>query len=207
MAPAIIRKRNYPKRPPPCSCPSCVQSTKRPNAFAMPRRPALDRRTLVGEAAALADERGLDFVTLANLAERLNVRAPSLYNHVASAEELQNQLTLFALQALHDDIARAAIGTNGADGVLAIANAHRTFAEDRPGMYEATLRVPRPDDVALQQISGDVLDIVRAILVPFELSEDMQIHAIRGFRSIVYGFVSLETRHGFGLPQSIDGSF
>ncbi len=162
---------------------------------------------LVGEAAALADERGLGFVTLANLAERLNVRAPSLYNHIASAEQLQNQLTLFALQALRDDIARAAIGKNGADGLLAIANAYRTFSKDHPGMYGATLRAPGPDGVALQQIAGDVLDIVRAILVPFGLSEDMTIHAIRGFRSIVHGFVSLEADHGFGLPQSIDESF
>ncbi len=130
-----------------------------------------------------------------------------LYNHIASAEQLQNQLTLFALQALRDDIARAAIGKNGADGVLAIANAYRTSAKDHPGMYGATLRAPRPDDIALQQIAGDVLDIVRAILVTFNLSEDMTIHAIRGFRSIVHGFVSLEAGHGFGLPQSIYESF
>lgn len=161
---------------------------------------------LVGEAAALADERGLDFVTLANLAERLNVRAPSLYNHIASAEQLQNQLAVFALQALRDDIARAAIGKNGVYGVFAIANAYRAFAKDHPGMYGATLRAPRPDDVALQ-IAGDVLDIFRAILAPLDLSEDILIHAIRGLRSIVHGFVSLEAQHAFGLPQSIDESF
>jgi len=173
----------------------------------VPRRPGLDRRALVGEAAALADERGLDFVTLANLAERLNVRAPSLYNHIASAEQLQNQLTLHALQALRDDLARAAIGKNGSDGVLAFANAYRTFAKDHPGMYGATLRAPRWDDVEQRQIAGDVLTIVRAILVPFRLSEDMTIHAIRGVRSIVHGFVSLEAGQGFGLTQSIDESF
>jgi AcrR family transcriptional regulator len=173
----------------------------------MPRKRGLDRSVLVGEAAALADERGLDFVTLANLAERLNVRAPSLYNHIASAEHLQNQLTLFALRALRDELARAAIGRNGADGVLAIAQAYRTFAKEHPGMYGATLRAPRPDDPALQQIAGEVLDIVRAILTPFHLSEDMTIHAIRGFRSVVHGFVSLEAGGAFGLAQSIDESF
>ncbi len=173
----------------------------------MPRRPGLDRGVLVGEAAALADERGLGFVTFANLAERLNVRAPSLYNHIASAEHLQHQLTLFALRALRDDIGRAAIGKNGADGVLAIAHAYRTFAREHPGMYDATLRAPRPDDTALQQIATDVLSIVRAILVPFGLSEDMTIHAIRGFRAIVHGFVSLESSNGFGLPQRSDESF
>jgi AcrR family transcriptional regulator len=162
---------------------------------------------LVGEAAALADERGLDFVTLANLAQRLNVRAPSLYNHIESAEELQNRLTLFALRALRDDIARAAIGKNGAAGIMAIANAYRAFAKDHPGMYSATVRAPRPNDVAPHEIAGEILDIVRAILAPFDLDEDTAIHAIRGFRSIVHGFVSLEAGHAFGLSQSIDESF
>jgi AcrR family transcriptional regulator len=162
---------------------------------------------LVGEAAALADERGLDFVTLANLAQRLNVRAPSLYNHIESAEELQNRLTLFALRALRDDIARAAIGKNGAAGIMAIANAYRAFAKDHPGMYSATVRAPRPNDVAPHEIAGEILDIVRAILGPFDLDEDTAIHAIRGFRSIVHGFVSLEAGHAFGLSQSIDESF
>ena len=173
----------------------------------MPRRPGLDRRVLVGEAAALAAERGLDSVTLANLAERLHVRAPSLYNHIDGADELQNQLSLFALEALRNEIARAAIGHNGAAGLIAIANAYRMFAKQHPGMYGATLRASRPDDAAMQQVVGDMLDILRAVLAPFDLDEDLSIHAMRGFRSLVHGFVSLEAVNGFGLTQSIDESF
>jgi AcrR family transcriptional regulator len=173
----------------------------------MPRRPGLDRRTLVGEAAALADERGLDFVTLSNLAERLNVRTPSLYNHIESADELQHQLCLFALQALGNEVARAAIGLNGAAGVIAVAHAYRTFAKRHPGLYCATLRASRPDDAAAQSISGQMLDVMRAVLEPFNLDEDRSIHAMRGFRSLVHGFVSLESVNGFGLKQNIDESF
>lgn len=173
----------------------------------MPRRPGLDQRSLVGEAAALADERGLDSVTLSNLAARLNVRAPSLYNHIESADELQRQLSLFSLRALGDQIGRAAIGLNGSSGLIAIANAYRTFAKEHPGMYSATLRAIRPDDAAGQEISSHILDVLRAILAPFDLDEDRSIHAMRGFRSLVHGFVSLEAANGFGLKQDIDESF
>jgi AcrR family transcriptional regulator len=173
----------------------------------MPRRPGLDRRVLVSEAAALADAHGLEFVTLANLAERLNIRVPSLYNHIESADELQHQLSLFALQGLGDDIARAAIGKNGAAGLLAIANAYRAFAKQHPGMYLATLRAPRPTDEAMLTITTAGLDVIRAVMVPFNLDGDPLIHAIRGFRSIVHGFVSLEAAGGFGFKQSTDASF
>jgi AcrR family transcriptional regulator len=173
----------------------------------MPRRPGLDQRVLVGEAAALADERGFDFVTLANLAERLNVRAPSLYNHIASADELLHQLALFAMKALAAEISRAAIGKNGKAGLLAVANGYRAFAKQHPGMYGATLRAPRPTDTAMLAVSEGMLDVLRAVLAPFDLDEDHVVHAVRAFRSVVHGFVSLESAQGFGLPQSTDESF
>jgi AcrR family transcriptional regulator len=154
-----------------------------------------------------ADERGLDFVTLSNLAERLDIRAPSLYNHIESADQLQHELSLFALQALGDQISRAAIGKNGAAGLLAIANAYRSFAKQHPGMYSATLRATRTDDATAQRVTGDLLDVLRAVLAPFDLDEDHSIHAMRGFRSLVHGFVSLEAVNGFGLMQNIDESF
>jgi hypothetical protein len=51
------------------------------------------------------------------------------------------------------------------------------------------------------------VDVVRAILVPYKLSDEDAIHAIRGLRSIVQGFVSLEVTGGFGLPVDLDASF
>jgi hypothetical protein len=52
-----------------------------------------------------------------------------------------------------------------------------------------------------------MLDVLRAILAPFDLDEDRAIHAMRGFRSLVHGFVSLEAVNGFGLKQDVDESF
>ena len=51
----------------------------------MPRA-GLNTDRVVAAAAELADEVGLDQLTLAALAARLGVRQPSLYKHVASIE-------------------------------------------------------------------------------------------------------------------------
>jgi hypothetical protein len=56
-------------------------------------------------------------------------------------------------------------------------------------------------------VSGEMLDVLRAVLAPFDLDEDRSIHAIRGFRSFVHGFVSLEAAQGFAMEQSTDESF
>ena len=48
----------------------------------MSPRAGLDTRMIVIRAAEIADEQGIEEVTLAALAAKLGVRSPSLYNHV-----------------------------------------------------------------------------------------------------------------------------
>ncbi|HEY1427934.1 MAG TPA: WHG domain-containing protein, partial [Candidatus Tumulicola sp.] len=165
----------------------------------MARRPGLDRRAVIEEAAALADELGLEKVSFANLAERLNVRPPSLYNHVAGIQELHEQLALFGMRALHAEISRAAIGRNGADGILAVADVYRHFAKVHPGLYRALQAAPGPKDVDLLAAASELLHVMRAVMVPLQLDDDEVVHAIRALRSLMHGFVSLELAHAFGL--------
>jgi AcrR family transcriptional regulator len=173
----------------------------------MPRRRGLDRSVVIEEAAALADEFGLESVTFAHLAERLNIRAPSLYNHIAGTDELRAQLAMLGVRALQAELARAAIGRNGVDGIFAVADAYRRFAKSRPGLYRATLSAPKPTDVELIAVASEFLAVMDAVMVPLHLHGNDVIHAMRALRSLVHGFVSLEAVHGFGLPQEIDESF
>lgn len=52
------------------------------------KRPALDREQIVRAALELLDEVGLDELTMRRVAERLDVKAASLYRHVKDKEEL-----------------------------------------------------------------------------------------------------------------------
>lgn len=53
-----------------------------------PGRRALNRAQVLEAAVALADERGIDQLSMRKLAQGLGVEAMSLYNHVASKEDL-----------------------------------------------------------------------------------------------------------------------
>lgn len=56
---------------------------------------------VIETAARLANERGdVSQITLTNLAAELNIRVPSLYNHVKGLEGLQRDLTVWGLQQL-----------------------------------------------------------------------------------------------------------
>ena len=77
----------------------------------MSPRAGLSREAVVQAAAALADEEGLEEVTLAELASRLGVRTPSLYNHVAGLEGLRRELALLGTRELGRRLGRAANAT------------------------------------------------------------------------------------------------
>jgi len=55
-------------------------------------RAGLSTADVVAAGAALADEAGIGAVTLALLAERLGVKPPALYKHVASLADLQHRV-------------------------------------------------------------------------------------------------------------------
>lgn len=173
----------------------------------MPRA-GIDRATVVAAAAEIADADGLEAATFARLAARFGMRPPSLYNHVAGSEGLRRELALLGLRELIADMTRATIGRAGGAAVLALAEAYRAFARRRPGLYAAALlHPPQVGDTEMEALSATMLDIVVAVLGAYDLRGDDAIHAVRGLRSLLHGFVTLETGGGFGIPLDLDESF
>jgi AcrR family transcriptional regulator len=173
----------------------------------MSHRVGLDHATVVEAAAKLVDEEGMEQLTLGRLAERLGVRTPSLYNHVAGLSGLKRDLALYCLRDLLDHILRTIIGKSGAEAIFALADAYRAYTRETPGRYALTLQAPDPADQELAAIAQQIMEVLRAVLAPYGLSEEEAIHAIRGLRSIVHGFSSLEVAGGFSMPIDLDASF
>ncbi len=174
-------------------------------------RAGLNRTVVVEAAGALADERGLEDLSLADLAGRLGVRKPSLYNHVAGIGDLRRGLALAGLRELGRSLSRAAAGKAGDDGLFALAEAYRSFVKQRPGLYAATVRSYRlsyPDDVELGAAEREALEPVLAVLASCGISDGEEaIHAARGLRSVAHGFATLEEAGGFGMSADQNESF
>jgi AcrR family transcriptional regulator len=174
----------------------------------MPKSQRLDRAAVVEVAAKLADETGdIERVTLAQVAEQLGIRIPSLYNHISGLAGLRREVTLLSLHELATHIQSAAIGRAGGDAIGAIGRAVRKFAQAHPGRYVATIRAVDPADQELHKISAALVGMLVQVLSVYELSEADALHTIRGLRSIIHGFVALEAAGGFGLPLDLDESF
>ncbi|SDI31290.1 TetR-like C-terminal domain-containing protein [Paenibacillus naphthalenovorans] len=169
----------------------------------MSPRIGLDLPTIIQAAAEMADTQGVDEVTLASLAGKLKIRPPSLYNHVNGLHDLRKKLAIHGLEQLRIVLTRAAVGRAGDEAVRALGEAYVAFAKTHPGLYEATLRAPEPQDPDVQKAGAEIVDLVVRVLRAYDLEGEAALHAVRGLRSILHGFASLEQRGGFGLPLDL----
>ncbi len=169
-------------------------------------RAGLDKQVVVAAACLIADSEGLEAVSLARLAKALNVKAPSLYNHVAGLADIRRELALSGLRIAQAVMSKAAVGKSGEEALVAIGLAYRNFGVMHPGLHAASIIAPTHDDKQHQMAGQAILDIVMAVLAGFGLKGDDGLHAIRGLRAIIHGFVSLEIAGGFGLPLDIEES-
>ncbi|WP_398695822.1 TetR/AcrR family transcriptional regulator [Streptomonospora wellingtoniae] len=160
------------------------------------------------QAARVCDEEGFDRLSLAAVAKRCGVAVPSLYKHVGGLEALRREVGTAAAAEIARVLGDAAIGRSGADALRAVARAYRDYARTRPGRYAALQQAPRPeDDAGAAAVFYRSVEVLASILAGFGLPDEARIDVIRWLRGTLHGFVDLELRGGFGLPQSVDGSF
>jgi AcrR family transcriptional regulator len=172
----------------------------------MPRA-GLTSERVVAEAAAVADEVGLDHLTLAAVAQRFAVALPSLYKHVDGLDGLHRDLAVLGMQQLAAALSGAAMGRSGKNALEAVARAYRAFAKQRPGLYAATMRAPSPDDEEHTAVSQQALDVAVAVMRGYQIDGVDAVHAIRFYRSAMHGFVAQEASGAFGLPESVEESY
>lgn len=172
----------------------------------MPRA-NLNLEVILSEAARMADELGLDQISMAALAKRFGVAVPSLYKHVASLGAVRTGLAVRGLNELAQALELQADEPSRAQALQSMAFAYRRFAHAHPGLYTATLRAPDAADAELRNPSERLLGIVYQALDKYGLQGEQAVHGVRMLRAALHGFVSLEAAGGFGMPLDVDRSF
>src|SRR3954453_7026220 len=90
----------------------------------------------VTEAAAdLVDEIGFDRLSMGLLAERLGVKTPSLYKHVASQAELARRIACLAMNETAGADRGASLRRAGKAALAKGPQAMRTYERENPGRY------------------------------------------------------------------------
>ncbi|MFC4591177.1 TetR/AcrR family transcriptional regulator [Sphaerisporangium corydalis] len=158
--------------------------------------------------AALIDEIGFENLSMGMLAERLGVKTPALYKHVASQADLAHRIAIVSMAEFADAIRDAIQGRAGSDALAAGAQAMRTYVREHPGRYAAgnAARPTGADDPLIPAIERVVASWA-AMLRGYHLDSGQEIHALRMLRSALHGFSTTEAAGGFQIDASVDDSF
>ncbi|MFF4225831.1 TetR/AcrR family transcriptional regulator [Streptomyces sp. L500] len=170
-------------------------------------RAGITAAKLTAAAAAMADEQGLEKVTVSALARQFGVKDASLYSHVKNLRELLVRIALLSAEEVADRIAVAVAGRAGKDALVAFADAYRDYALEHPGRYAATQRQFTPEEIGDSVGFRRNIELTYGMLRAYGLTEPDLTDAGRLLRSTFHGYIHLELSGAFGHSRPVGESW
>jgi AcrR family transcriptional regulator len=152
------------------------------------RPPQISRARVLAAALTLADEHGLDALTMAAVAGRLGVTPMALYRHVSGKAGLLDGM----VELLLTEFPPPPAGLPWPDRLGALAASIRASARRHPGVFPLLLQRPAATPQALRTREG-----VYAALRQAGLPEDRIPQAERLLSTAVLGFAASEATGRF----------
>jgi AcrR family transcriptional regulator len=167
----------------------------------------LTEDAVLAAVVEVAEKQGLESLSIREVAEKLGVKPPSLYNYINGLDDARRQLAYIALEKLETALRDAALGYTCTDALRKIAYAYRRFAQSRPELYKAFIACPSFDDAGIEEAKQAVGRTFYQVFEPYQLDHETKIHFSRFFRSALHGFVSLESAGFFKNAVAAEKSF
>ena len=136
-------------------------------------------------------QKGLSGLSMRALADRLGIKAASLYKHVSGKDEIIADLQARGIEEFATSLSDA--GTSK----RAKALAYRQWALDNPHLYEVTFRIPLLRDQLPDGLEDGVTEMIIAI------TGQSHEHA-RAVWAMVHGLVDLEIAGRFPENANLD---
>jgi AcrR family transcriptional regulator len=152
------------------------------------------RDEILDVATTVLEEHGPDALTMRELAERMGIRAPSLYKHVSDKADIVAGLQERALLDLAHHLSVAA------PGLVPLAAAYRSWARANPRLYELATRNP----LARERLGPGVEAAAAAPVVAAAGGDE---HRARALWALAHGLVDLELSDRFPPGADLDATW
>jgi AcrR family transcriptional regulator len=162
----------------------------------MPTPEKTSLSAIVAAGRELLESGGQDGLTMQSVANRVGVRAPSLYKHVRDRAAL---LAAVAEAAVDGLVARL----EATDGSLeALVHAYRGFAKDGPEGFRLMMHSTHASTEALERAAAPLLHASRQLV-----GEPGALDAARLVTAWATGFLQMELAGAFRLGGNVDHAF
>ena len=172
----------------------------------MPRT-GLSKEEIIEKAAALANEKGLSYLTVTTLSEYLGIRKPSLYNHVKTMDDLHYKLMIYGWKKVSEELVAGIDSGSPKDNLIDYGRAAYRFAMENPGVFEAMVWYNKYSDDSLLEATEGLYSFFFEQTDNLNIDREVANHLLRTYRAFIEGFIMLQIHNTFGNPISIDESF
>jgi len=167
----------------------------------------LTREKIIQTAFTLSDEIGLNQVTFQKLAEKLDIKYPSLYNHFINMDNLKTEMIIYLLNMLNLKLMQRLIGKSGETAVREFAYVYREFALQNNTGYGLFMNIPSTKNEEVNRLAKETTGIIHQVLDYYIKDETLLVHKSRALRSLLHGFVSMTSLGYFQNPVNLEDSF
>lgn len=156
---------------------------------------------IVKGAQRMIEQEGYDNFSFRELAYRLGVQPSALYNHLKNVRDLEDAISLIALEELDKAIQETIRNLHGKEALLMTAKAIRSFAQARPELFRTIERGGKLEkSAALFVHTKDQLD-------QFSLTAEDEDRFTNAFHAAIFGFLMMERRHMLLRSEEAEESF
>ena len=170
-------------------------------------RAGLDQNVIIEKAAALANDVGIENITLKMVADEFGIQTPSLYNHIKGLEDLKKQIMLLGWKQVEKEIILSVVGVSGYDALRRMCYAFYEYATKNPGIFNAMLWYNKYQNDEAQNATKQLFAVLFKIMGTLNISDENINHFIRTFRGFLEGYALLVNNGAFGNPAPVRESF
>lgn len=132
-------------------------------------------------------------LSMRNLAQRLNMKAPSLYRHFPDKDTLEQALVSEGAKAMKNELEKVSRGLKANQAFMEAAKAYLKFAKQRPALYTLMMTKLTSPEGAGKDLWNFVLTLMSQVT-----KKKNDTAAAVAFWSFLHGFSVLENSGMFG---------
>lgn len=162
---------------------------------------------IIETAALISNKVGLENLSLKMIAEELNIKSPSLYNHISSLNNIKERLMIYGWKQIENKMIDSAVGVSGYEALKNMCHAFYDYTTNNKGVFTAMLWYNKYDNEEKENTTKRLFDMLFRVMKSLNINDDNINHTIRTLRSFLEGFSLLVNNNAFGNPISIKESF
>ena len=163
----------------------------------------ITKAAVIQTASDIADEKGLNNVSLNIVAEQLSIRTPSLYNHIESLDDLLREVAHNGMRTMNQRMAQAAIGKSGDPAIKAVAIEYLNYMIEHCGVYETIQWATWHGTDETAKIFCEYTDLLKTLILSCDFGTENVTEILNLLTGFLHGYTTLQLRYAFSDPGKV----